>query len=73
MSKITNISNPPEEVQAWALCRLLHTKRPFRTGKRTYIESIQEWRDEIVWICDQCANKNDNHTDKPQRLHNSLT
>lgn len=52
MSKITEINPLPKEVEAWVRCRLLHTKRPER--KNVWLESIQDWAIEIVWVCDEC-------------------
>lgn len=62
-NKITKVNPLPKEVEAWALCRLLHTKRPVQTGKKIFIESIQEWREEIIWVCDHCDIKTSEHND----------
>lgn len=61
--KITEISPLPNHVEAWARCRLLHSKRPILTGKKIFIESIQEWREEIIWVCDHCDIKPSEHND----------
>ena len=61
MSKITEISPLPKHVEAWARCTLLHRKRPIYTGKKVFIDSIKEWREEIIWVCDICqADENKN-------------
>lgn len=54
ISKITEINPIPKEVQAWGRCLLLHKKRPVYTGKKVWIESIKEWGNEIIWVCDEC-------------------
>lgn len=51
MNKITSL---PTHVEAWARCMLLHRKRPIYTGNEVWIESIKEWRKEIIWVCDIC-------------------
>lgn len=58
MSKITEISPLPDHVEAWVRCRMLHSKRPFYTGNKIWIEYIQEWREEIIWVCDECEKEN---------------
>lgn len=63
MSKITEISSLPGHVEAWARCRLLHKKRPVYTGKKVWVESIKEWREEIIWVCDECDSKPSEHND----------
>lgn len=64
MSKITEINPLPIQVEAWVICRLLHSKRPVYTGKKIWIESIKEWHEEIIWVCDTCQTDEKKNSDK---------
>ena len=55
MSKLTEISPLPKNIIAWVRCNLLHKKKPVYTGKKIWIESIKEWREEIIWVCHECT------------------
>ncbi len=57
MSKITQINPLPKHLEALLVCRLLHKKRPVYTGKKIFIEETNEWREEIIWVCDTCKKK----------------
>lgn len=56
-------------------CNLLHTKKPYLTGKKILLESENKWINEIVWICPLCKSingeyKNEENTTNPNSSSN---